>query len=161
MSEILIRPAVREDAAAILRLIHELAAYENLLDQVQVSEADILRDGFGAQPRFECLIAERDGAAVGLALFIHSYSTFAGRPGLYLEDFIVSEAARGLGVGRRLLARLASLAVERGCQRIDFAVLPSNPAREFYARHGATHNDEWLAYSLSGDALRRLAKNAA
>lgn len=160
MSEVVVRPAEREDAAEILRLIHELAAYEKLQDRVQVSEADILRDGFGAQPRFECLIAEREGAAIGLALYFYTYSTFAGRPGVYLEDLIVSESARGLGLGRRLVARLAGIAVERGCQRIDFTVLPWNPAREFYARLGAAHKAEWLGYSLEGEALRRLAESA-
>ena len=160
MSGIVIRFAARADVAAILRLIHELAAYEKLLDRVQVSEADLLRDGFGEWPRFECLIAERDGAAVGLALYYYTYSTFAGRPGLYLEDLIVGEAARGLGIGRRLVAQLAQVALERGCQRVDFTVLPWNPARDFYARLGATRKDEWLGYSLSGAALRRLAGDA-
>lgn len=160
MSGTVIRFAAREDAAEILRLIRELATYEELLDQVRVSEADILRDGFGEQPRFECLIAEHDGEAVGLAVFFHTYSTFAGRPGLYLEDLIVSEAARGLGLGRRLVARLAGIALERGCPRIDFAVLPENPARDFYARIGATQKEDWLGYRLSGPALQRLAGEA-
>ncbi len=90
--------AGREDAATILHLIRELAAYENLLDQVRASEADILRDGFGDRPRFECLVAEQGGAAVGFALFFHSYSTFEGRSCLYLEDLYVGEQVRGLGV---------------------------------------------------------------
>lgn len=157
MSDALIRFAVREDAPAILRLVRELAAYEKLLDQVHVSEADILRDGFGERPHFECLIAECDGMAVGLALFFQTYSTFAGRPGLYLEDLIVSEAARGQGLGRRLVARLAKVAVERKCQRIDFSVMPGNPARAFYARLGAKHNENALDYSLSRSELQRLA----
>ena len=156
MSELVIRFAVREDAAAIVRLVRELAAHEKLLDQVSLSEADILRDGFGDRPHFECLIAEKNDSAVGLALFFHSYSTFTGRPCLYLEDLIVSETVRGQGHGQRLVARLAEIALERGCARVDFSVVSWNPARKFYARLGAKHDEGALSYSLGRGVLRRL-----
>jgi len=152
-----IRIARRADAATILSLIRELAAYEDLLDQVRASEADILRDGFGDRPRFECLLAEQGGAAVGFALFFHSYSTFEGRSCLYLEDLYVNERVRGLGLGRALMARLASLAVARGCARLELAVLDWNPARAFYRRLGFDHNTDWLPYRLGGTRLEALA----
>ncbi len=152
-----IRMAGREDATTILRLIRELAAYEDLLDQVRASEADILRDGFGDRPRFECLLAEQGGEAVGFALFFHSYSTFEGRSCLYLEDLYVGERVRSLGLGRALMARLARLAVARGCARLELAVLDWNPARAFYRRLGFDHNTDWLPYRLGGARLEALA----
>ncbi len=152
-----IRLAGRGDAATILRLIRELADYENLLDQVLASEADILRDGFGEPRRFECLLAEQGGVAVGFALFFHNYSTFEGRSGLYLEDLYVNERVRSLGLGRALLARLAKLAVARGCPRLELAVLDWNPARAFYRRLGFDHNKDWLPYRLGGARLEALA----
>jgi len=158
MGAFVIRQAQPVDAAAIVRLVRELAAYENLLDRVQLREEDVLRDGFGRTPRFECLLAEVDGEAVGLALFFHNYSTFAGRPGIYLEDFYVADRARGGGVGRRLLARLASIALERGCARLDLAVLDWNPARQFYHRIGFAQVEGWLPYRLEGEALEGLAR---
>ncbi len=152
-----IRMAGREDAATILSLIRELAAYENLLDQVRASEADILRDGFGDTPRFECLLAEQSDVAVGFALFFHSYSTFEGRSCLYLEDLYVGERVRGMGLGRALMARLASLAMTRGCARLELAVLDWNPARAFYRRLGFDHNTDWLPFRLDGMRLEALA----
>ena len=150
--------AQREDAGAILRLIRELAEFEGLLHEVRAREADILRDGFGAQPRFECLLAEVDGEAVGFALYFHNYSTFEGRAGLYLEDIYVSERVRSLGLGRALMARLARLAIERGCARFELSVLHWNPAREFYRGQGFEHNANWLPYRLGGALLEALAK---
>ena len=152
-----IRLARREDAATILRLVRELAAYVDLLDHVRASEADILRDGFGATPRFECLLAEQGGDAVGFALFFHSYSTFEGRSCLYLEDLYIDERFRGLGLGRALMARLASLAVARGCARLELAVLHWNPARDFYRRLGFDHNSDWLPFRLGSSRLEALA----
>jgi GNAT superfamily N-acetyltransferase len=152
-----IRPAGRADAGTILRLVRELAEFENLLDHVRASEADILRDGFGEAPRFECLLAEAGGDAVGFALYFHNYSTFEGRAGIYLEDIYVAERARGLGLGRALIARLACLALERGCARLDLSVLDWNPAREFYRRLGFEETSGWLPYRVAGNALRRLA----
>jgi GNAT superfamily N-acetyltransferase len=155
-----IRLAVRADAATIVSQVRALARYENLEHHVEASEADILRDGFGAVPRFECLLAEQAGETVGFALFFHTYSTFAGRAGLYLEDIFVAEPARGQGLGRHLMATLAAIAVERGCARFDLAVLDWNPARDFYHRLGFAETESWLPYRLQGDALRSLAAQA-
>ena len=130
---------------------------EDLLDQVRASEADILRDGFGDTPRFECLLAEQDGEAVGLALFFHSYSTFEGRSCLYLEDLYVNQRVRSLELGRALMARLAKLAMARGCARLELAVLDWNPVRAFYRRLGFDHNTDWLPYRLGGARLEALA----
>jgi len=152
-----VRPARPEDAGTILSLIRELAHYEKMLDQVRATEADIARDGFGPTPRFECLLAEVDGIAVGFALFFHNYSTFEGCAGLYLEDVYVAPTARTAGVGRALMAYLARLAVERGCARFELSVLHWNPARRFYDRLGFTQSEDWLPYRLQGAALRALA----
>jgi GNAT superfamily N-acetyltransferase len=152
-----IRVAGASDAATIVRLIRALAAYEHMLDRVRITEADVLRDGFGERPCFECLLAEAGGEAVGFALHRPSYSTFDGRPGLYVEDLFVVESARGLGIGRLLMARLAAIARARGCSRLSLAVLPWNPAREFYHRLGFAYVEDWLPYQLAGDGLTRLA----
>jgi GNAT superfamily N-acetyltransferase len=157
MATITIRPAGPADAGTIVRLIRELAVYEELLEQVRITEADVLRDGFGADPCFECLLAETGGEAVGFAIHRPNYSTFAGRPGLFVEDLFVVEQARRLGVGRMLMARLAAIAHERSCSHMSLAVLHWNPARDFYDRLGFAQAEEWLPYQLSGDALARLA----
>jgi GNAT superfamily N-acetyltransferase len=157
MTTIAIRAAGPDDAAMIVRLIRELAVFENLLEQVRITEADVLRDGFGARPCFECLLAEADGEAVGFAIHRPNYSTFEGRPGLFVEDLFVAAQARRLGVGRMLMARLAAIAHERGCSHMSLAVLHWNPAREFYDRIGFSHLEEWLPYGISGHALARLA----
>jgi GNAT superfamily N-acetyltransferase len=157
MASVTVRKAGPADAGTIVRLIRALAAYEDLVDLVRITEADVLRDGFGARPCFECLLAEADGEALGLAIHRPSYSTFEGRPGLYVEDLFVAESARQLGIGRLLMARLAAIARQRGCTRMSLAVLHWNPSREFYRRLGFTQVEEWLPYQLSGDALARLA----
>lgn len=157
MTAEVIREATAADAGTIVRLVRELAAFERLADQVRLGEADVLRDGFGATPRFECLLAEVGGDAVGFALYFHNYSTFEGRPGVYLEDFYVAERARGCGIGGRLLARLATIALERGCKRLDLSVLDWNPARQVYHRVGFAQVEGWLPYRLEGTALERLA----
>ena len=157
MPTIAIRNAGPDDAGTIVRLIRELAVYENLLEEVRISEADVLRDGFGARPCFECLLAEMDGDAVGFAIHRPNYSTFEGRAGLFVEDLFVAERARRLGVGRMLMARLAAIARERGCSHMNLAVLHWNPAREFYDRIGFAHLEDWLPYGISGHALARLA----
>jgi GNAT superfamily N-acetyltransferase len=157
MPTITIRRAGASDAATIARLIRELAAYEDMLDQVRITEADVRRDGFGERPCFECLLAEVDGEPKGLAIHRPSYSTFDGRPGLYVEDLFVVESARRLGIGRLLMARLAAIAKGRGCSRLSLAVLHWNPARAFYHRLGFSRVEDWLPYQISGDALARLA----
>lgn len=157
MPSVAIRRAGPSDAATIVRLVRELAAFEGLLDQVRITTVDVLRDGFGERPRFECLLAEVNGAAVAFALYFEDYSTFEGRSGIFVEDLYVAEAARGRGIGRRLLARLAQIVVERDCRRLDLCVLHWNPARGFYERLGFRHSADWLPYRLTGDALARLA----
>ncbi len=152
-----IRSAEASDAATIVRLVRELADFEGLLDQVRLTEADVLRDGFGERLRFECLLAEVDGAPVGFALYFEDYSTFEGRPGIFVEDLYVAEAARGLGIGQQLLARLAQVAIERDYRRLDLMVLHWNPARSFYERLGFRHSADWLPYRVTGEALARLA----
>jgi GNAT superfamily N-acetyltransferase len=159
-SPVTIRPAERSDAGTIVGLIRELARYEDMEHHVKASKADILRDGFGPNPRFECLLAERSADAIGFALYFHNYSTFEGRAGLYVEDLYVAQDARGLGVGRRLIAALAGIAVARGCPRLDLAVLDWNPARGFYQRLGFTHTETWLPYRLEGPGLKALASES-
>ena len=154
---ITVRFATAADAPLLLRFVRELAALERAPDAVVATEADLLRHGFGPQPEFEAILAFLDGEPAGAALFHTRFSTWLGRPGLYLEDLYVTEAARGQGVGRRLLARLAAIAVERGWGRIDFHVLEWNPARQFYERLGLGHVGEWLRYGGDEAALRRLA----
>lgn len=153
-----IRPAVSSDVALLHTLITELAAYERLADDVVATE-DMLHEAlFGPRPHAEALVAECDGQPAGFALFFHNYSTFVGRPGLYLEDLFVRPELRGAGVGRRLLQRLAAIAVERGCGRMEWSVLDWNePAIGFYRSLGAAPMDEWTVFRLAGDSLRALA----
>ena len=156
-----IDPAVEADVPVILDLIRDLAEYEKLSDQVTATEADIARSLFGDPPRAEAVIARLDGEAIGFALFFHNYSTFLGRPGLYLEDLYVRPASRGRGFGRRLLIHLARIAVDRGCGRFEWSVLDWNaPAIAAYRRAGAVPLDDWTVYRLTGDALKRLADEA-
>lgn len=157
MSEVSIRLAEARDAGTIVRLVRELAAYERLLDRVEITEADVLRDGFGERPVFGCLLAEADDEPVGFALFYWSYSTFQGRPGIFLEDLFVEDAARGRGIGEALMVRLAGVALERGGGRLELRALTWNPARTFYERIGMAELDGWLSYRLEGEALRSLA----
>jgi GNAT superfamily N-acetyltransferase len=156
--EITVRFATADDVGLLLRLIRELAAFERAPDAVVASEADLLRHGFGPEPQFEAILAFRDGEPAGVALFHTRFSTWLGRPGLYLEDLFVCEAARGHGVGRRLMARLAAIALERSWGRIDFHVLEWNPARQFYHRLGLAQVGEWLRYGGDEEALRKLAE---
>jgi GNAT superfamily N-acetyltransferase len=155
--KITIRSAEPEDANLMLRLIRELAVYEKAPDAVVATADDLRRHGFGPDRQFEAILAFIDGEPAGLALFHPRFSTWLGRPTMYLEDLYVSEEARGRGVGRRLMARLAAIALERGWGRIDFQVLDWNPARGFYHHLGMAHLGEWLRYGADAEALRRLA----
>lgn len=157
MPSITIRSAAADDVPLILEFIRALARFENEPDAVKTTQEDLLRDGFGERPQFEVLIAERNEEPVGFALFFATYSTWEGRPSLYLEDLFVTESARKHGVGRALMAKLAAICVERGYQRLELQVLDWNPAREFYHRLSMDHMDEWLPYRLSGQALHTLA----
>jgi GNAT superfamily N-acetyltransferase len=153
-----IRAAVRDDVPAIAELIRGLARYEKLESEVRMTEADLMAGLFGPRPYAETLLAEEDGRPVAFALFFHSFSTFLAKPGIYLEDLFVLESHRGKGVGRTLLSRLAAIAVERGCARLEWAVLDWNKdAIGFYERLGAKPNSDWTVYRLTGDSLSRLA----
>ena len=153
-----LRPASIADVALILSFIRDLAEYERLAHEVVATEELLRETLFGERPGAEVVIAELDGAPVGFALFFHNFSTFLGRPGLYLEDLFVRPAARGHGVGRALLARLAAIAVERGCGRFEWAVLDWNePAIGFYRKLGAVPLDDWTVQRVTGAALHRLA----
>ena len=155
-----IRKAVASDVPQIHALIRELAGYERAPEQAVATEVALLRDGFGPQPRFGCLMAEIDGAPAGFALYFHNYSTWRGQWGLYLEDLFVRPAFRGRGAGKALFVELARLAVASGCGRFDWQVLDWNqPAIEFYRRLGAVAKKEWLSMRLEGEALERLARN--
>ena len=162
MSEsIHIRDATPSDIDLILRFIRELAEYEKLGHQVVATVADLRESLFGKRPVAECVIAEVAGKAVGFALFFHNFSTFLGRPGLYLEDLYVTPGHRGRGVGRRLLAHLAKLALLRGCGRFEWAVLDWNePAIRFYRDLGAQMLEDWRINRVTGDALAKLAAEA-
>jgi GNAT superfamily N-acetyltransferase len=153
-----IRPATIDDAALVLELIVGLAEYERLPNEVVATEERVRESLFGPRPDAEVIIAELDGEPVGFALFFHNYSTFLARRGLYLEDLFVKPVARGRGVGRALLARLAALAVERDCGRLEWSVLDWNEdAIRFYRSVGAVGMDDWTVQRLTGDSLLRLA----
>lgn len=154
-----LRFAGADDAPLVLEFIRELAAYEKLADQVAADEATLRASLFGERPGAEVVLAELDGEPVGFALFFANFSTFLGRPGLYLEDLFVRPAARGRGAGRTLLAFLARLAVDRGYGRVDWSVLDWNePAVGFYEKLGARALDGWTVFRLTGDALRELGR---
>jgi GNAT superfamily N-acetyltransferase len=155
---IVVRPASKEDVPLVFELICELADYERLRHAVRATIDDVREALFGSRPCCEAVVAAVDGADVAFALFFHNFSTFAGRPGLYLEDVYVRPAARGRGVGRALLAHLAGLAVERNCARMEWAALDWNePAIRFYEGLGAEKLDDWRLFRLSGEALQRAA----
>jgi GNAT superfamily N-acetyltransferase len=155
---VIVRPAAPSDAPRIHALVVELAAYERLAHEVQASAESLAEALFGPRPAAEALVAEADGQVVGYALFFTNYSTFVGRPGVYLEDLYVQPAFRGRGIGRQLLAAVAGLAVERRCGRLEWAVLDWNePSIEFYKRLGARPMADWTVYRLTGEALHRAA----
>jgi GNAT superfamily N-acetyltransferase len=156
-----IRAATREDVPQILQFIRGLAAYEREPDAAVATEADLERDGFGVNPFYFCLIGEHDGRPAGFAFYFFNYSTWLGRPGLYLEDLFVDPEFRGLGIGKALLRRVAAIAVEKGCPRLQWEVLDWNtPAIEFYKAMGAEFLGEWLNVRLTGAALERAAGGA-
>ena len=157
--EIEIRNATAQDVPEVLRLIRGLAEYEKL-GHLVVATGERLRESlFGARPAAEVVLALVDGHAAGFAVFFHNYSTFRGRAGIYLEDLFVEPAHRGKGYGKALLLHVARLAVERGCERMEWAVLDWNtPAIEFYRSLGAQSLDDWRIFRLHGEELRRAAR---
>ena len=153
-----IRPASPADVSLILALVRDLAEYEREPASAQLTEADLLRDGFGESPYFECLIAEEDGQTAGFALFFPIYSTWQGRS-IHLEDLFVRPAFRGRGIGKALLTQVAAVAAERGCARLQWDVLEWNqPAIDFYRSLGAVTMDDWRRMRVTGSALTALAE---
>jgi GNAT superfamily N-acetyltransferase len=153
-----IRPATSADLPLIAQFIRDLADYEKLAHEVRFDEAVMGEKLFGTRPYAEVIIGEIDGAPQGFALFFHNFSTFEGKPGVYLEDLFVRPAARGSGLGKALLSRLAAIAVERDCARLEWSVLDWNePAIGFYKKLGARLMDEWTVMRVDGEALTGLA----
>ena len=154
-----IERATERDVPLILRLIKALAEYERMLDEVVATEETLRRTLFGPRPAAEVVVAYAGDEPAGFALFFHNYSTFLGKPGLYLEDLFVVPAFRGRGYGKALLVHLAKLAVERDCGRFEWSVLDWNePAIGFYKKLGATPMDAWKIMRVTGDALHKLAR---
>ncbi len=156
-----IRTATRKDIPQILELIRGLAAYEKVPEEAVATARDLQRDGFSRAPKFRVLIAEWRGKPAGFALYFYHYSTWMGRPTLFLEDLFVRPEFRGRGIGKALLVRLAKVAVAEKCGRFDWNVLDWNtPAIEFYESLGALYLKEWRVMRVTGEPLRRLAGRA-
>ena len=159
-SELVIRAATIVDVPIILQLIRELAEYERAPNDVVATEEKLREVLFGARPSAEVLIALAGDEPVGFAVYFHNFSTWLGRPGLYLEDLFIRPAERGKGYGRALLVDLAKVAQERGCGRMEWAVLDWNePAIQFYRKLGAKPMDEWTVFRLTGDGIAQLAQS--
>jgi GNAT superfamily N-acetyltransferase len=154
-----LRPATREDVPLLLQLIRDLATYEREPEAVVATEASLLRDGFGPEPRYRAIVAEWDSEPAGFALWFFNYSTWLGKPGLYLEDLFVRPAMRGKGIGKTLLCELAAIAVREGCGRFQWQVLDWNePSIRFYEELGAKTMKEWSTMRVEGErALRAMA----
>ena len=161
MPVIRIVPASESDVPVILELIRALAEYEKLAHTVRATEAQLYQTLFGERPAAEVLLAYWGTECAGFALFFPNYSTFLAKPGIYLEDVYVKPHLRGKGLGFALLTRLAQIAAERGCGRLEWEVLDWNePSIQFYKKLGAVPMDEWTKYRLTGDALEKLATQA-
>lgn len=159
ISEFTIRFAGPEDISLILQFINELAEYEKLTHEVVATEELLHEHLFGEQPKAEVVIGEYEKEPVGFALFFHNFSTFLGRPGIYLEDLFVRKEHRGNGYGKSLLEFLARLAVDKNCGRLEWSVLNWNePAINFYKQLGARPMDNWTVYRVTGKPLKKLAK---
>lgn len=158
MKEITVRPAEKKDTALILELICSLAEYEHMKEQVTATR-ELLEQNIFEHRYAQVLIAEVDGEAAGFALFFYNFSTFLGKPGIYLEDLFIKSEFRGLGIGTTLISRLAQTAEEQGCGRLEWACLDWNkPSIQFYRNLGAAAQDEWTVYRLTGDTLTAVAK---
>ena len=157
--DITYRFARPEDTARILAFIKELAAYERLLDEVVATE-DLLREWLFVKKTAEVIFAEHRGEPIGFALFFHNFSTFLGRSGIYLEDLFVREEYRGLGIGKTLLRKLAGIAVERGCGRLEWWCLDWNrPSIDFYRSLGAQPMSDWTVYRIDGQTLQDMGRS--
>ena len=157
-----IRAAAPQDTPAIVGLIRELAEFEQLTHLLEVTPERLAEHLFGSRTAAECLVVEHGSAVIAFALFFHNFSTFLGKPGLYLEDLYVQPAHRGRGIGRALLVRLAALARERGCGRFEWSVLDWNAnAIAFYEKVGATVMPDWRICRVTGEGLHRLAQGTA
>ncbi|HDR89999.1 MAG TPA: GNAT family N-acetyltransferase [Bacteroidetes bacterium] len=151
-----IRHARPEDAELIAQLIKELAVYEKLENEAVAAPEILKKNLFGERPAAEVLLAEWESETAGFALFFHNFSTFVGKPGLYLEDIFVRERFRGQGIGKALMMELVQIARQRGCGRMEWAVLHWNPARKFYEKLGAVPMSDWVVYRLTEDKMQRL-----
>ncbi len=157
MTDLVIRPAVSDDAALVVKFIADLAEYEKLSHEAKATDEDILRDLFGADPKVFCEIAEWQGKPVGFALWFYTYSTFQGRHGMWLEDLFVDPALRGKGIGKALLVHLARRCVAEGLGRFEWWVLDWNePSIDFYKSQGGVMQDEWTKVRVDGEALIKL-----
>ena len=153
-----VRAAIESEVPLILQLIRELAEFERLSEYVTATEADLRTALFGPRPFAEALMADVAAEPVGYALFYHDFSTFRGKPGIYLEDLYVRPQHRHRGIGKAFMRRLARICAERGCHRLEWSVLNWNePALRFYRSLGAAPADEWTVYSMDGEALSKLA----
>lgn len=156
-----IRPATPQDARLILDFVRDLAEYERAPEAAVATESDLLRDGFGPNPKFQCVIAEWGGHPAGFAFYFYNYSTWQGRPGLYLEDLFVRPQYRGKSIGKALLVHLAQVAVRENCGRFQWQVLDWNtPAIQFYESLGAKKLTEWLTMRLEGEDIEKLAQQS-
>ena len=154
-----LRKATANDADTILHLISLLAEYEKEPESAIAKKEDILRYGFGENPLFYCILAEKDNDVIGFALYFLTYSTWQGKPGVYLEDLFVKPEFRGLGIGKALMKAVAEHGVEMNCTRMTWQVLDWNtPSIEFYEQCGARHLKEWFTYRLEGETLRKFAE---
>jgi len=155
-----IRPATPDDVPLITSMVRELAEYEKLADQAVATEADFARELFGPSPKAHALIVEHEGQPAGFALYFYNFSTFLGRPGIYIEDVFVRPEFRRNGYGRKIFKYLANKALAEGCGRMEWWVLDWNaPAIEFYRGLGAVAMDEWTVQRLTGDALKTFAES--
>jgi GNAT superfamily N-acetyltransferase len=158
---LVIRPAIKADAGLILRFVRELAEYEREAHAVKATVADLERDGFDVEPKFHAVIAEWNSKPAGFALFFYNYSTWEGRPGLYLEDLFVRPEFRQKGIGKSLLVHVARIAIRENCARFQWQVLNWNtPSIQFYESLGARMMKEWLTMRVEGEALKRLAEGS-
>ncbi|WP_094228998.1 GNAT family N-acetyltransferase [Methanolobus psychrotolerans] len=158
VSEINIRKTTEQDISLIMNFVRSLAEFEGLSELVRSTENSLQEALFGKKPYAEVIIAEVDNEPAGFIMYFHSFSSFAGKPGLYIEDIFVYPKFRGLGVGKALMVRCGQIAKERGCGKVEWSVLDWNPARKFYEHFGGELQKEWLIYRLDEKGIRELAE---